>query len=472
MPKGEPKPMNVLFILADDLGYSDTTLYGTTWFYETPNIQKLARRGMLLRNAYTASPVCSATRASILTGQEPGRLGLTGAGAHLVAERTKSRFRTVEEIAARPRHRFKKATVPFAATRVASDVDNLAKVLRREGYATGHFGKWHLGAEPYSPLESGFDVDIPHWSGAGGGDSYLAPWSFPDELKFKPRKPGEHLEDRMADEAIAFMEAHRDEPFFLNYWAFSVHSPFNADPAVVAKYAKRAHSGNAQRSPVYAAMVEHFDDAVGKLLAALDRLGLAENTIVVFYSDNGGSTYDRIDGAPVTSNAPLRGGKGQIFEGGTHVPGAVVWPGRIDAQSRSDALVSSTDWFPTLLDMLGLEPPEGHILDGVSQVPALLSRGTPRESIFCFLPHYFPLPGTVPATSVRRGKWKLIRFYNDGPELKDRFELYDLDADPGEQQNVAAEHPARVSELNARITRFLAEIGALVPRKNEGYTPP
>jgi arylsulfatase A-like enzyme len=166
MPNNQPPPMNVLFILADDLGYSDTTLYGTTWFYETPNIEKLARRGMLLRNAYTASPVCSATRASILTGQEPGRLGLTGAGAHLAKEMTASRFRTPEENAARPRQKLKKATVPVAATRVASNVDNLAKALQREGYATGHFGKWHLGAEPHSPLESGFEVDVPHWSGA------------------------------------------------------------------------------------------------------------------------------------------------------------------------------------------------------------------------------------------------------------------------------------------------------------------
>jgi arylsulfatase A-like enzyme len=457
--------------LADDLGYSDTTLYGTTWFYETPNIQRLANRGMVFTNAYAASPVCSATRASIMTGQEPGRLGITDAGAHLKREATKERFPGPGKRAAmRELRRSRKAETTNPATRLGTEVETLAESLRRAGYAAGHFGKWHLGPEPYSPLEHGFEVDLPHWAGPGPPVSYLAPWKFPQELGFSPSIPNEHLEDRMVSEAIAFMEDHKNEPFFLNYWAFSVHPPFDAKPELVEKYASRVHAINAQRSPVYAAMVQSFDEAVGKLLDALDRLGLAERTIIVFLSDNGGSTFDLIEGVPATSNAPLRGGKAQIYEGGTRVPAAVIWPGRIEPRSRSAAFVTSTDWYPTLLEMLEVDRPVGQVFDGVSQVPVFSGQAGPRSSVHCFLPHYFPLASTVPATSIRTGRWKLIRFHHDGDDQRDRFELYDLDVDPGETQNLAQTQPDRVRTLNQEISRYLLDIGALVPKRNPNYS--
>lgn len=462
--------MNVLFILADDLGYSDTTLYGTTWFYETPNIQELAARGMTFSNAYSASPMCSAARASILTGQDPARLGFTGAGGHLPNEATRAHHRTPEERAARPRSRAKKAAAPVSATRMPRDVETLAKALRRHGYATGHFGKWHLGASPHSALDYGFDVDIPNWSGPS--TSYFAPWSLPESATLKPSTPGEHIEDRMTREAIAFMEQHQDEPFLLNYWSYSVHAPFEAKPELTRKYAERAHPANAQRSPVYAAMVENFDQTVGKLLAAVDRLGMRERTIIIFSSDNGGSTYDRIDGHAVTSNAPLRGGKAQIYEGGFRVPSVVVWPSRVEPASRSEALINSTDWFPTLIEMLGLNQAPGHVFDGVSQVPALLARDAPRSTFFGFLPHYFPLPRTIPATSIREGDWKLIRFHHDGPDQQDRFELYDLASDKGEQNDLAGKYPDRVRAMDARISEYLLRAGALVPEKNPLYESP
>ena len=464
-----PAQLNVLFILADDLGYSDTTLYGTTWFYETPNIRRLASRGMVFRNAYSASPVCSATRASILTGQAPGRLGITAAGGHIERAITKSRFRTPEEIADRPKLKSRKASTPVAATRLGLEVETLAEVLQSAGYATGHFGKWHLGHEPYSPLEQGFDVDIPHWSGPGPAGSYTAPWQFPEELDFEPNIPGEHIEDRLAQEAVAFMEKHKNRPFFINYLAYSTHGPFDAKAILVDKYVKKVHSVNAQRSPIYAAMVQSFDEAVGTLLDALDRLELAERTIVVFYSDNGGSTYDRIHNVPATSNAPLRGGKGEIYEGGIRVPAVVIWPGHVAPGSKSDALLSSTDWYPTLLEMLNLVKPKGHILDGVSQVPAFLSQSDPRAQLPCFVPHYFLKAGTVPATSMRRGKWKLIRFHHDGDDQRDRFELYDLEADIGERVNLASRHPDRVLALDTEISNYLSRIGAFVPRRNPAY---
>lgn len=465
----EPAPMNVLFILADDLGYSDTTLYGTTWFYETPNIQEIAARGMTFTNAYSASPMCSAARASILTGHDPARRGFTGAGGHLEREATHARHRSDEERAGRPKSKSKKASVPISATRIPQDVDTLAKALKRHGYTTGHFGKWHLGSAPHSALDHGFDLDVPSWSGPS--TSYFAPWSIPSTPDFEPSAPGEHIEDRMTREAIAFMEQHRDEPFLLNYWAYSVHAPFEAKPELARKYLKRAHAKSAQRSPVYAAMIENFDTTVGRLLDAVDRLGLRERTIIVFSSDNGGSTYDQIDGHPVTSNAPLRGGKAQIYEGGFRVPTVVVWPGQVKAKSRSHALISSTDWFPTLIDMLGLDKPSNHVFDGVSQVPALQGQVAPRSSFYGFLPHYFPLPQTIPATSLRDGDWKLIRFHYDGPEQQDRFELYNLANDLAEKNDLAEEHPDRVRAMNARISEYLLRVGALVPRKNLQYEP-
>lgn len=458
------RQMNVVFILADDLGWSDTTLYGTTSFYETPNIQRLAKRGMLFSNAYTAHPLCSPTRSSIMSGQDPARTGFTSAAGHTAT--------VILEKAlvpnARPDH---KVRTPKSVSRLDPKYTTLAEVIHEAGYVTGHFGKWHLGREPYTPLEHGFDTDIPHWPGPGPAGSYVAPWKFPDTLDFDPSVPEEHIEDRMADEATAFIEANKDKPFFLNYWAFSVHAPFDGKQALTKKYAGKADPKNPQRTPVYGAMVESLDDAVGQLLDTLDRLKLTEKTIVVFFSDNGGNMYSRVDGIPPTSNVPLRGGKAMIYEGGVRVPCAVVWPGTIKPGSNSDALLVSTDWYPTLLEMLGIDKPAGYHIDGLSQVPALQGKDGSRESFVCFVPNYYPKPGTIPSTSIRRGPWKLIRFFGDGPKLTDRFELYNLDSDIGESKNFADSKPQLVEELNAAITTYLAETEAAVPVPNPAYRP-
>ena len=324
----QPKP-NIVFILADDLGWADTTLYGHTKFYQTPNVERLAQRGMTFTRAYSASPLCSPTRASILTGLSPARTGITAPACHLQSV-------VLEPEPGKSGPPASKVVLPSTVTRLKTDYYTLAEALRDEGYATGHFGKWHLGHEPYSPLQHGFDVDVPHWPGPGPAGSYVAPWKFPD---FDPDTPNEHIEDRMAKEAVTFMEQHRKRPFFLNYWLFSVHAPFDAKESLIEKYCQRVDLSDSQRSPTYAAMVESMDDAVGMLLDTLERLGIADRTIVIFFSDNGGNMYDEVDGTTPTSNRPLRGGKATMFEGGVHVPCAVIWPGVVPGGTRSDAVV-------------------------------------------------------------------------------------------------------------------------------------
>jgi arylsulfatase A-like enzyme len=455
---------NLVFILADDLGWSDTTLYGTTRFYETPNIERLAKRGILFTNAYTAHPLCSPTRSSIMTGLEPARTGFISAAGHLPGVNLEKKM-----LPQGPPNL--KMRLARSVTRLDTKYLTLAETIQGAGYVTGHFGKWHLGHEPYTPLEHGFDTDVPHWWGPGPAGSYVAPWRFPDKLDFDPAVPNEHIEDRMATEAIAFIEKNREKPFFLNYWAFSVHGPWDGKQELIDKYARKADPENPQRLPVYGAMVESLDDAVGRLLDTLDRLELTEKTIIVFFSDNGGNMYSQVDGITVTSNAPLRGGKATIYEGGSHVPCAVVWPGRIKPGSTSDAFLTSTDWYPTLLEMMGIKKPEGLKLDGFNQVPALLGKAGPRTSICCFVPSYFSRPGTIPSTYLRRGDWKLIRFHGDGEKGADRFELYNLKKDIGETKNLAANNPQLVKQLNAEMDAYLLETEAVVPAANPAYDP-
>ena len=452
---------NVVFILTDDLGWSDTTLYGTTSFYETPNMERLANRGMRFTNAYTAYPTCSPTRASIMTGLSPGRLGFTRAIGHVDHVVLKARMPKSRN----PSH---KALTPTSVTRFDTEFQTLAETLKEAGYATGHFGKWHLGQDPYSPLDHGFDIDLPHGDGRAPR-SYVAPWKFlnKNEMDFEPNSPNEHFEERMADEAAAFMEQNKDQPFFVNYWSFSVHGPLSGKQELVTKYAEKADPNNPQRNPVYGAMVESLDDAVGTILDTLDRLKLSEKTIIVLYSDNGADTHSLAGGIPPTSSAPLRDGKASIYEGGTRVPCAVVWPGKTKPGSQTDALLTSMDWYPTLLEMLQIETDLS--FDGVSQVSTLLGKSDARDSICCHVPQYYPSLATVPSTYLRRGDWKLIRFHCDGDKQSDRFELYNLRDDLGEATDLAEQFPDRVQAMNQEITEYLTEIEAIVPVPNPNY---
>lgn len=455
-------PLNVLLILADDLGWSDTTLFGTTRFYRTPNMERLAARGMTFTRAYSSSPLCSPTRASILTGLSPARHGITAPQCHLpevilepsVAERAAPDCKSIQTVSASrldPRHY------------------TLAEALRDAGYVTGHFGKWHLGPEPYSPLQHGFDVDVPHWPGPGPAGSYLAPWKFPD-FDHDPDLPHEHIEDRMAKEAVSFMEQNRDKPFFLNYWMFSVHAPFDAKPDRIELYRERVDPRDPQRCPTYAAMIESMDDAVGTLLDTLDRLGLAERTVILFASDNGGNMYNEVEGETPTSNAPLRGGKATVYEGGVRGPCCVVWPGVVPVGSRSDEMVQSSDFYPTLLEITGIAPREGQRFDGISLVPALRGQTLGERAIFTYFPHQPRVPEWLPPSiSVHQGDWKLIRIFHGGEDGAHRWKLFNLQDDLGEQHDLAGQLPERVREMDALIEAFLTETAAVRPVANPAF---
>ncbi|MGI9242542.1 MAG: sulfatase-like hydrolase/transferase [Verrucomicrobiales bacterium] len=453
---------NLVFILADDLGWADTTLYGKTKLYQTPNIERLAKRGMTFTRAYSASPLCSPTRASILTGLNPARTGLTSPNCH-----TPPVVLAASEGSKAPKN--KKSIPPKTVSRLDPKYFTLAEALQAAGYATGHFGKWHLGSSPYSPLEHGFDVDVPHWPGPGPAGSFVAPWKFPD---FDPDTPDQHIEDRMAEEAVQFLEQHQGQPLFLNYWMFSVHAPFDAKRALIEKYRGRVEPDDPQRSPTYAAMVESMDDAVGTLLDTLDRLGIADQTIVIFFSDNGGNMYDTVDDTTPTSNAPLRGGKASMFEGGIRVPMIVSWPGRVQPGARSDSRVQSDDFYPSILEMLELEPRAGQTFDGVSFLPALLGKPHDRGPSFTYFPHDPPVPDWIPpSVAVHDGDWKLIRIFHGGEAGDHRWKLFNLIDDIGEKNDLADQQPGRVEDLDATIEKFLDETRAVRPVKNPDFDP-
>ena len=454
------RPMNVVFILADDLGWADTTLYGKTSLYKAPNLERLARRGMTFTRAYAASPLCSPTRASLLTGQTPARHGSTAPAHHLGNVRLEAALKP----SAPPGN---KAVETESVTRLDTKFPTLGKMIQAAGYKTAHFGKWHLGPEPYSPLEHGFDVDIPHWHGPGPAGSYVAPWKFKE---FKENHPKEHIEDRMAEEAVAWLDSVKQKPFFMNYWQFSVHAPFDAKPELVEKYRKEIDPDDPQRCPVYAAMVESMDDAVGTLLDAVDAAGIAENTIIVFTSDNGGNMYNEVEGETPTSNFPLRGGKATMFEGGTRVPCVIVWPGVTKPGSRSDAIIQTPDFYPTLLNGLGIDLPTNHEIDGIDLMPALQGGPLDRDAIFTYFPHSPPVPDWLPpAMSVTRGDWKLLRLFCQGENGAHDWLLYNLADDIGETHNLAALYPERVKILDRMIENYIAESGAVVPQPNPGF---
>ena len=464
---------NIVLILADDLGWADTTLYGKTSLYETPNIERLAKRGMTFSNAY-ASPICSPTRASILTGQNPARHGMTSPAAHLPEVRLKPAAQTV----GRPDQ---KSTNIKTATRIDPAAPTLGEILKEAGYATAHFGKWHLGMKGFTPLEHGFDVDLPHWHGPGPKSGYLAPWGYsnPD---FPEGLPGQHIEDRMAKEAVTWLKnRNRTKPFFLNYWQFSVHAPFGAKPELIERYQKKIKRGEKQQSPTYAAMVHSLDEAVGTLLDALETEGIADDTIIVFYSDNGGNIHCGLEETDaegekyitaITSNHPLRGGKGGIHEGGIRVPAVVVWPGVTQPGSRNDTRIQANDLYPTILRMLDLKHPKDHVIDGVDFSNALSGQKMERKPMFTYVPSHGNTPQWLPPSmAVHHGDWKFIRTFHYGEDGKHQYRLYNLRNDIGESHNVAKLHLERVKMMDQWITDYLAEAKVVVPLPNPKFDP-
>jgi arylsulfatase A-like enzyme len=467
-----PKKMNIVFILADDLGCADCDLNVKSRLYETPNLDRLSKRGVIFSNAYSASPLCSPTRASILTGQGPARTGITAPVCHQPEVEMKP---TVMKKAPAG----DKAIQCQSATRLSTDLPTLSKLIKASGYATAHFGKWHLGREPFSPLQQGFDVDMPHWPGPGPAGSFVAPWKFDN---FKENYPKEHIEDRMAEEATKWMRSiDKNQPFYLNYWMFSVHAPFNAKAELEEDYRQKIDTTQAQRSSTYAAMVHSMDDAIGSLLDEIDRKGIADHTAIIFISDNGGNMYDHLkqttsDGKAyttfATSNSPLRGGKATMFEGGTRVPCIVVWPGLTKAGTRSEARIQTTDFYPTILNQLGIALPKNHVVDGTDMTGALEGKKYNRKPMFTFFPHAPKVPDWLPVSvNVHDGDWKLIRLFYQGENGAHDYKLYNLKEDLGEKNNLAVKYPDRVKHMDKLIEDYLKSAKTVIPIPNPAFDP-
>lgn len=455
---------NFVFFLVDDLGQRDLGVYGSA-FYETPNVDRLAATGMRFTDAYAACPVCSPTRGSILTGRYPTRLGITDfIGGGNQPENWKRNT----------------VTLPAAySDRLALEETTIAEALKQAGYATCFAGKWHLGGEGYLPTDQGFDLNFGGLDRGGpyGGDKYFSPYGNP-YLTDGPK--GEHLPDRLATEISRFIEANRERPFLAYLSFYSVHTPLMSREDLRQKYAEKAkqvvHDGprtvpegsrearQVQDHAVYGGMVEAMDLAVGKVLDTLDRLGLAENTVVIFMSDNGGLSTS--EGSP-TSNLPLRGGKGWLYEGGIREPMIIRAPGVTEPGSVCDEPVVSTDFFPTILELAGEEPQPDLHLDGVDLGPLLKNPEArlDREAIYWHYPHHSNQGGPA-GGAVRTGDWKLIEHYDD-----DGVELYRLADDLGERCDLAEEHPEIVARLKAKLAAWREETGALMPTPNPAYDP-
>jgi len=464
-PTRESRPMNVLFILADDMGWRDSSVYGST-FYKTPNIDALAESGMRFTSAYAANPLCSPTRASILTGMYPLRTGLTTASGHVKKKQEHRERRSgPSEI---------RGMGPSSLNYLDPKYYTLGKAMKDSGYATGFFGKWHMGTEPeYFPENHGFDYvkGGRHHPGPPGKDpkrKFYPPWNC-ETLEPNPG-PDTHVDDHIADLAIEFMKENKDKPFFLCYWAYSVHAPFQSKPELIEKWKNLVDPNNPQRSPTMAAMLEVLDTNVGKLTKALKDNGLAENTIVIFTSDNGGNMYDTCDGTTPTNNYPLRIGKGNNYEGGVRIPLVVRYPGVTKPGSVNHSVVSTVDHYPAILEMTR-QPlrPDDH-KDGVSYVPALRGEAFDRGPTICDMPHPVWATYNFPNTSVLHDDWKLYRFWFDAPEGKThRHELYNLRDDIGETNDLSDAHPERVKELGAALDAYYRESGVLTYHPNPKY---
>ncbi|MHC4179369.1 MAG: sulfatase [Planctomycetota bacterium] len=454
------QPINFVIILVDDLGWMDLTCQGSKYF-ETPNVDRLAAQGMRFTNGYAACAVCSPTRAAVQTGRYPARVGVTDwirarfQGGEIPADGKNP----TEYVGGRNRP----LLCPPNPLFMELDELTLAEALKPAGYVSCHIGKWHLGQQDQFPEKQGYDENH------GGCDlgqppNYFDPYGSKRKHyeipNLPPRRKGEYLTDREADEAVAFIRANQDRPFFLNMCHYCVHTPLQAKKDVTAKYEAKPKTN--QKNPVYAAMVESVDDAAGKIMAALDDLGLADRTVVIFTSDNGGLIGGRM--AP-TDNAPLRSGKGFPYEGGIRVPLVVRWPGVVRAGSTCDVPVTSVDFFPTLLEIAGVPLPEDRAIDGVSLVPVLKQTGVlRRDAIYWHFPHY--RGGLGPYSIIRRGDWKLIRRYESG-----RRELYNLAKDLSETTDLSKEMPEKVRQLDEKLTAWLRSTGAKLPKPNPDHEP-
>jgi len=447
------KPLNFVFFLIDDFGWMDIGANNPHCFYETPNIDRLARSGMNFTNGYAANPVCSPTRYSIMTGKYPSRVDAT----NFFSGTRSGRFNPA----------------PLSNKMPLEEI-TLAEALKEHGYKTAFVGKWHLGdEEKYWPENQGFDVNIGGWSVGSPRGGYFAPFDNP-RLGDYPK--GSHLPRVLTDESLRVLGQYKDVPFLLYLAFYSVHTPLQGRDDLIAKYeakrerllddSEREFGPEEQVWPVenqrqvrlrqchttYAAMVEAMDEQVGRVLSELAKIGVADHTAVILMSDNGGLSTS--EGSP-TSNLPLRGGKGWLYEGGIREPFLIRWPGVTEPGSHCDIPVISTDFYPTILEMAGLPPKKDQHLDGVSLVP-LLTGATriDRDAVYWHYPHYSN-QGGFPGGAIRMGDWKLIERFEDG-----QVHLYDLKLDTGEREDLSSRYPERVDLMRNKLHAWYAEVDA------------
>ena len=470
--KSEGRP-NFIFILVDDLGWADMGCYGST-FHKTPNIDRLAAVSLRFTDAYAACPVCSPTRASIMTGKYPARTGITD-------------WIPGRQAFAGPQPCDRLVSREFELEMKLEEV-TIAEALREAGYRTFFAGKWHLGMDSaFWPEHQGFEINKGGWSTGWPDGGYFSPWNNP-RLESGPE--GECLTDRLTDESIRFLETRGGEPFLLYLSFYAVHTPLQAKPELKAKYERKIDSLGLDREAmettdrewiryaapggrfveriqqghaIYASMIETLDTNVGRLMKKVEELDLEENTIIFFMSDNGG--LSTAEGSP-TSNLPLKAGKGWLYEGGIREPMFIRWPGSGSEGKICSVPVTSTDFYPTILEMAGLPPKPAQHADGISLIPLLKEEGAPEErAIFWHYPHYSN-QGGKPGAAIRKGSWKLIEFFEDS-----HIELYDLLQDPGEIHNLADEHPDLVTELQSELYLWQSELDAEWMDPNPDYDP-
>ncbi len=452
---------NFLFILVDDLGWADLGCYGSK-FYESPNIDKLASQGMRFTNAYAGSPVCSPTRASIMTGKHPARLNITD---WIPGDRPKNR----------------KLLGPTINNELPLEEITIAEALRGAGYKTFFAGKWHLGSEGFYPEDQGFDINKGGFSRGSPPGGYYSPYKNP---KLQDGPEDEYLPDRLTDESIRFLESHRsssaskkEQPFMLFLSFYTVHTPIQASKRHIEKFQKKLDQLERtaeksfkqeregwtkliQNNPDYASMIYAMDENIGRILKKMDELSLTEETVVIFMSDNGGlSTLGR-QWSP-TSNVPLRAGKGWCYEGGIREPMIIKAPGVTSVGSVCDIPVVSMDFYPTILELAGIEQITDQHVDGLSLKSVLSGKDLlDRKSLFWHYPHYHGSKW-IPGSAIREGDWKLIKFYED-----DKLELYNLKDDLSEKNDLSEVYPEKLLELSAKLNNYLKECDAKMPYKN------
>jgi arylsulfatase A len=426
------------------MGWTDLGCYGSQYF-QTPNIDRLATQGMKFTDAYAACPVCSPTRASILTGKYPARLHLTDWLPGKVDK---------------PDHKVLRPTI---RQQLPLEETTIAEALRPVGYVSASIGKWHLGGPKFTPEMQGFHLNVAG-NHNGSPPSYFSPYQKDKKsIPLAEGKPGEYLTDRLTDEALKFIETNKEKPFFLYLPYYAVHIPLQAKQALIEKYQGITDPRGLQKNPVYAAMIESVDQNIGRLMEKLDEWKLAENTVVVFTSDNGGVVVPE-GGITPTSNYPLRAGKGYLYEGGIREPLLVRWPGVVKAGSVCSNAVSSVDYFPTLCELAGVQ--STNKVDGVSLVPLLKQTGRlPARELYWHYPHYANQGGR-PGGIIRDGDFKLIEWYETGA-----WELYDLKKDQSEKTNVVHAHWEKAVQMQMKLDQWRRYTGAQMMMPNPDYDP-